>query len=104
MKINKVAGALKPFTPESVDVRQPLVKDLITAEVITGKSQGYLFLCCVISQCCTFDGQNVPPEDVERLGMIDFLELTGKLELNGPATLPIGSSTSPEKESSESQQ
>jgi len=101
MKINKVEGALKPFVPKSVDVRQPLVDDLVTAEVMSGKTQGYEFLASVVSRCCVFDGQAVPPEDVRNLRMSDFLSLTDALGLNGPATSPSESSTSSEKESGE---
>jgi hypothetical protein len=101
MKINKVEGALKPFIPQIVDMREPLVDDLVTAEVMSGKNQGYEFLSSVISRCCTFDGQTVPPEDVKRLRMIDFLGLTDALGLNGRETSQSGSFTSLEKESGE---
>lgn len=99
MKINKVEGAVAPFIPKVVDTRDPLVGDLVDAEIISGKQQGYVFLCCVVSKCCTFDGQSVPPEEVQRLRMSDFLSLTDALGLNGRETSPSESSTSSGKES-----
>ncbi len=101
MKINKVEGAVKPLVVNEVEVREAMVKDLIQAERISGKAQAYEFLSGVISQCCKFDGQAQPPEEVQRLGMTDFLELTEALGLNGQAISPDTSSTSSGKESSE---
>lgn len=103
MKITKIEGAKKPFKPESVDAREARVKDLIEAERISGKSSGFEFLCGVVSRCCTFDGQAQPPEEVQEMGITDFLELTGVLELNGQEISPDTLSISSEKESSENQ-
>ena len=102
MNVTKVTTK-PPFKPENVDVRAVLVEDLINAEQATGKSQGYAFLCGVISQAAVFDGQAQPPEEVRRLSMADFLTLTDELGLNGQAISRDTSSTSSEKEKGENQ-
>ncbi len=102
MKITKVAGDKKPLSVEEVEIRESVVEDLVTAERITGKTQGFAFLAAVLSQVATFDGQRLPPEDLERLSTKDFLLLAGELGLSDAATSPATSSTSSEKEGSAS--
>lgn len=102
MNITKVEDANKTFKPKDVKVREAKVRDLIEAERVSGKSSGFEFLCGVVSQCCTFDNQAQPPEEVQLLSMTDFLELTDVLGLNGTAISPATSSISSEKASSES--
>lgn len=103
MKVVKTESKRKPFKPENVEIRDVLVADLIKAEQACGQAQGYEFLCGVISQCSLFDGQAQPPEEVQQLGMKDFLTLTDELGLNGREISPDTSSTSSGKESLESQ-
>ena len=88
------------FNPEAVEIREPLVEDLIAAERITGKTEGYEFAVAVISQVATFDGRPVPPEEVRRLPKADFLSLLGELDITDAQTLPSEPSTSSGKENS----
>jgi hypothetical protein len=104
MKITKVESTQKPFAPENVEVRDSLVEDLVNAEQITGKSNGFAFLAAVASAACIFDGQKVPPEEVRRMRTKDFLELSGELGLSDIPTSPDTSSTLSEKGSLESHQ
>ncbi|BDV42441.1 hypothetical protein GURASL_13640 [Geotalea uraniireducens] len=101
MKITKVEGSKKPLTVESVEIRESLVEDLIHAERISGKTQGFEFLAAVLSQIGTFDGQLLAPEELRRLPTKDFLELAGESGLTDATTSPGTSSTSSEKESGE---
>lgn len=99
MKVTKVES--KSFKPEAVEIREPLVDDLIAAERISGKSQGFEFLSAVASQVCTFDGVKQPPEEVRRLSSKDFLSLADELDIADVQTLPSAPSTLSEKESGE---
>lgn len=99
MKIKKVKGDKKPLVVKEVEIRESLVEDLIAAERISGKTQGFEFLAAVLSQVGMFDGQAQPPEELKRLPTKDFLELAGELGLTDTATSPDTSSISSGKES-----
>lgn len=99
MKINRIADSA--YKPESVDVREPKVKDLVYAEQISGATSGFKFLCAVVASCCKFDGETKVMEDIEALGMADFLTLTDELGLNGREISPGTSSISSGKEDGE---
>jgi phage FluMu protein gp41 len=86
---------------EDVELAEPTVETLIAAERISGKSSGFEFLACVLSQVGSFDGQALPPEEVRKLSSKDFLSLAGELDLADTETLPTASSTSSEKGSFE---
>ncbi len=98
MKITKVEGNKKPLQVTEVEIRESLVEDLINAERISGKTQGFEFLAAVLSQVGTFDGQALPPEELKRLPLKDFLGLASELGLSDTSTSPDTSSTSSEKE------
>lgn len=102
MQIVKVPAATPPLKVDKVEYRDTLVGDLIAAEMLTGKTEGWNFAAAVLSQVATFDGQNLPPEEIRRLPQKDFLALLGALELDVPEISPSASFTSLAKEISES--
>lgn len=63
----------------AVEVREPLMEDVVQAERIAGKTEGAEFQLALLSQVGTFDGQKLPPEDLRRLSMKDFLSITNEL-------------------------
>lgn len=99
MKITKTENeaALKI---EEVNLRKPIVADLIAAERISGKSQGFEFLAAVVSQVGKFDGKSLLPEDLQRMSGNDFLSLSTELDLVDQPTLPKELSTLSGKEDS----
>jgi hypothetical protein len=101
MKITKVAGEKKPLEINEVKIRDALVEDLINAERIAGKPQGFHFLLAVIAQVATFDGKELVFEDLERLKGKDFLDLSEELGLMDAEALQNELSTSSRKGSSE---
>ncbi|NJD38450.1 MAG: phage tail assembly protein [Geobacter sp.] len=101
MKVTKIESVKPSLKIEEVEIRQPLVDDLLKAERIAGKADGLAFMLALLSQVGTFDGKALPPEELERLSSKDFLTLSDEVDLRDvPATLPSGSSISPEKASS----
>lgn len=100
MNIKKVEGSIKPLEINEVDIRDALVEDLIQAERIAGKPQGFEFLLAVLSQVGTYDGQALPPEELRRLKGKDFLDLSEELGLMDAETLQTELSTLSGKESS----
>lgn len=88
MKITKVEGAVKPLEIGEVTMREPLVEDLIMAERIAGKVEGVAFTSALLSQIVTFDGEELPPEEIRRLSSKDFLILSAELDSLGVATSP----------------
>lgn len=100
MKVTKVESGKASLKVEEVEIRQPLVDDLLKAERIAGKADGLAFMLALLSQVGMFDGKALPPEELERLSSKDFLEISKDLELSGTQTLPSELSTSPEKASS----
>lgn len=101
MKVTKIENVKPSLKVDEVEIRQPLVDDLLKAERIAGKADGLAFMLALLSQVGLFDGKALPPEELERLSSKDFLDISKDLELSGTQTLPTGSSTSPEKASSE---
>lgn len=98
MKITKTEN--RAFRPADVTVREPLVEDMIAAERISGKTQGFEFLAALMSQTATFDGERVPIEDVRRLSSADFLSIAAELDIADATALPSESSTSSAKDGS----
>jgi hypothetical protein len=103
MKVTKVEQK-GIFRPQDVQVREPLVDDLINAERISGKSSGFEFLAAVAAAVCVFDGAAQPAEEVQRLTAKDFLELSDALDISDAPISPNGSSISSEKEGSEKEE
>jgi len=98
MRITKNDAAA--FRPREVTLRTPLVEDMIAAERISGKNQGFEFLAALLSQCALFDGVPVPPEDVRRLSTADFLTIAAEVDIADATGSPTGSSTSSGKDGS----
>lgn len=78
MKVRKKESSYLKF--EEVEIRDALVEDLIKAERIAGTAEGIRFALAVLSQIATFDGRQLVPEEIQRLRVKDFLELSKKLE------------------------
>lgn len=78
MKIKKKKSEFLSF--EGVEIREPLVEDLIVAERIAGTDQGIKYALAVLSQIATFDGKALLPEDLKRLKAKDFFELAKAIE------------------------
>jgi len=100
MKISRSAAGAAVFRPNDVTVREPLVEDMIVAERISGKTQGFEFLAALMSQTATFDGVRVPIEDVRRLSSTDFLSIAAELDIADVTALPSELSTSSGKDGS----
>lgn len=100
MKITKVEGERKPLEINEAKMRDVIVEDMIAAERIAGKPQGFDFLLAVISQVATFDGKTLVPEDLAGLKGKDFLDLAEELGLMDAETLQNELSTLSGKESS----
>lgn len=58
-----------------IEMREPLVQDAISAEKMTD-DQGFEFACAIVSQVTTFDGKKLPLEDVTKLPLTLFFELS----------------------------
>jgi hypothetical protein len=58
-----------------VEIREPLIEDLIAAERVAGTDQGIKYALAVLSQIATFDGKSLVPEDLKRLSVKDFFGL-----------------------------
>lgn len=99
MKINKLTTN-NTFAAANVEVRDPLVEDLIEAERMTGKNQGFEFLIAVIARCCTFDGKTLFPDELRKLPSADFLAISESLALVDMKTSPKELSILSEKENS----
>lgn len=102
MKITKVQGEVQPLKVENADCREITVNDLVAAERITGRTEGWAFSAAVASQVTKFDGKNLPPEEVQRLPKKDFLDLLAELDMDAPEISGTESSISAGKESSAS--
>lgn len=100
MKITK--KAVETLTFEAVELREPIVDDLLKAERIAGKAEGLEFTLVLLSQVGTFDGKALPPEELRRVSSKDFLDISLELQLPEPTISPDPSSTSQGKESSDS--
>jgi len=85
MKVTKIEQQ-GVFSPQDVEVREPLVEDLINAERISGKSSGFEFLAAVAASVCIFDGVAQPAEEVQKLAAKDFLSLSEGLGLSDAPT------------------
>lgn len=77
MKIIKKDTIQKEY--QEIEIREPLVKDLIQAERIAGSANGIQYAVALVSQIATFDGQLLPPEELESLTANVFLDLSKNL-------------------------
>jgi hypothetical protein len=71
------------FKVDEVTIREPTVEDLIKAEKIAGgldkEGNQFEFLCALISLIAEFDGRKLPYDEVKKLPMSVFLELSPHL-------------------------
>lgn len=77
MRITVLRGDKSEFN--NVEIREPVMQDVINAERITGRTDGVEFQLALLSQCGTFDGRTLPPEDLRGLSMKDFLSISTEL-------------------------
>ena len=93
MKITR--KAVDTLTFKTVELRDPIVDDLLKAERIAGKAEGLEFTLVLLSQVGTFDGKALPPEELRRLSSKDFLDISMELQLpQEDAPAPPGSDAS----------
>lgn len=71
IKINKTEQRFK-----TIEVREPLVEDLIEAQKHEDDIEA---TAALMAQICTFDGKTLTMEDVRKMPVPDFLELQGEL-------------------------
>jgi len=96
MKITRKSAADALVFAE-VEFREPTVADMLQAERLAGKGEGIEYLVALVSLVATFDGRQLVPEDLRRMSLPDFLQLSQEI---GLAALPESdalSSTSPAK-------
>lgn len=98
MKIKK--KKVEYLSYNEVEIREPLVEDLIQAERIAGTDQGMKYALAVLSQVATFDGKKLLPEDLQKLRVRDFFGLAKAVEGFGLEELAKELFSSQEKEGS----
>lgn len=84
MEIKIIKGTMRYKT---VEVREPLVEDVIEAQKYENDTESAVAL---IAQICTFDGKNLTMEDVQKLPLSDFLDLQNALQEAGLLGLQEG--------------
>lgn len=94
MKIKISKTKQDHLTPAIVEVRIPLMEDLLEANKFTNPTE---ISASLVSQICTFDGKSITMEDVMKLPISDFLELTTELSNIGYLGSPKVLSTLSEK-------
>lgn len=75
----KVVKSPKKKDFKKVEIREPLMEDVILAERIAGKTEGAEFQLALLAQVGTFDGEKQPPEELRGLSMKDFLSVSTEL-------------------------
>lgn len=65
---------------KNVTVREPLVEDFLEAQKYENNTQMSMAL---VSQICTFDGKKLTLEEIEKLSLSTFLELSTELAATG---------------------
>lgn len=83
-----------------IEIREPLVEDLIMAERIAGTDTGIKFALAVLSRIATFDGKQLVYEDLQRLRVKDFFALAKTVEGFGLEELAKELLSSQEKQDS----
>lgn len=66
-----------------VEIREPTVDDLIKAERLAEGQAGVAFAVALLSVIAEFDGEKLPPEDIRKLKLSDFLYLVKEVESGG---------------------
>lgn len=82
---------------EKVEIKEPTVDDLIKAERLADGQTGVAFAVALLSQIAEFDGQKLPPEDIRKLKLQDFLFLVREVENFGLRELAKQLSSSQKK-------
>ncbi len=98
MKIKKKETPFLTFN--EIELREPLVEDLIHAERVAGSAEGMKFALAVLSRIATFDGKQLVPEDLQKLRVKDFFELSKSIEAFGLEELAKELLSSQEKQNS----
>jgi len=83
-----------------IEVREPLVEDLIKAERLAGGTEGLTFALTLISLITTFDGRTLDIDDIKKLPMSFFLKLSQAFSQIGLEELAKQLSSSQEKQTS----
>ena len=105
MKITVVKAAKPAY--ESVEIREPVYRDIRRALETSGLGMGDLGLASLptliahlIHECATFDGKRLPPDEIEEMPISFFFEALASLGLSSEsvevvkaslATTPTGS-------------
>jgi len=79
MKIKVIKPETTSF--KEVVVTEPTVANFVQAERISGDAGNIELSLALVSQCCTFDGKKLPPEELQKLKIADFFELQKSLGL-----------------------
>lgn len=79
---------------KQVTLREPLVEDFLEAQKYEGE---VAMSAALISQICTFDGKQLTMEEVGKLPLPTFLELTAELNTRGLMGSAVPLSPSSEK-------
>jgi hypothetical protein len=98
IKIKKKEAQFLKF--HEIEIREPLVEDLIYAERVTGSTEGVKFALAVLSRIATFDGKQLVPEELQKLRVKDFFELSKAIEDFGLEELAKELLSSQEKQAS----
>jgi len=98
MKIKKKETEYLTF--KEIELREPLVEDLIYAERIAGTNEGIKFALAVLSRIATFDGKQLVPEELQKLRVKDFFQLSKSIEAFGLEELAKELLSSQEKQDS----
>lgn len=78
----KITTAETPgkITPKAITVREPLVEDFMEAQK---HGDNMKMTAALVAQICTFDGAQLTVEEVAKLPVSYFLELSGELMSRG---------------------
>ena len=74
MKIKVTKSAANTY--KLIEVREPLVEDIIESQKYEGDTQS---AAALIAQICTYDGKQITMEDVQKLPLSLFLDLQAEL-------------------------
>lgn len=72
MKI-KVLENKKALKVKNVEIKKPTAREYKQANRMAKNDDDLNF--ALISVCCSFDGQNLPPEEIQNLPQEDYLKL-----------------------------
>ena len=70
---------------ENIEVREPLVSDVIEAQRVAGTASGRAYEAALIAQVATFDGKTLVMEDVKKIPERFFFEIYDAV-MNGELT------------------